>query len=192
MPRISRKIALEGGRFFHVTARGVNGRSIFQDDHDRRAFLQLLRLVVLRHRWRVHAYCLMENHVHLVIETHPARLSTGMHRLLFRHAQRFNERHGRKGHLFGDRYAARVIRSPGYLLNACRYVRWNPVRSGLVSTPSRWPWTGPRADRRRRTGGRDPPLGAATLALCASKPHRTLRGAGRERPASRGGPALLT
>jgi putative transposase len=169
VPRIPRGVALAGGRYFHVTARGVEGRRIFLDDHDRRAFLRLLRLVARRHRWRVHAYCLMDNHVHLVVETRPRLLSDGMHRLLFRHAQRFNERYGRKGHLFGSRFAARVIRRASYLVNACAYVRWNPVRAGRVATPAGWPWGGRYIPPSRRPpAARDPPCHAATLARCAS------------------------
>lgn len=169
MPRVSRRVALEGGRFFHVTTRGVEGRLIFLDDDDRRAFVRLLRMVVVRYGWNVHAYCLMGTHVHLVVETEQPLLSRGMHRLLFCYAQRFNERYGRKGHLFGGRFAARVIRGARYLVSACAYVRWNPVRAGLASTPSGWPWSGAFTQRRLpRRAGRDPPTEAGTLAPCAS------------------------
>ena len=168
VPRIARSIALAGGRYFHVTARGVEGRRIFLDDHDRGAFIALLRLVEVRHRWHVHAYCLMDNHVHLVTETRPERLSRGMHRLLFRYAQRFNERYDRKGHLFAGRFAARVIRGARYLVNACAYVRWNPVRAGLAATPAGWPWSGRHPPRASSVAARDPPSHAATLAPCAS------------------------
>ena len=170
VPRIARRIALEGGRYFHVTARGVEGRLIFLDDEDRRSFVHLLRLVAVREKWSVLAYCLMGTHVHLVVETRPERLSAGMHTLLFRYAQRFNGRYHRKGHLFGDRFAARVIRKARYLENACAYVRWNPVRAGLAVTPAGWRWGG-RFVPRQRAGAlraRDPPLHAATLHRCAS------------------------
>jgi REP element-mobilizing transposase RayT len=169
VPRIARGVALSGGRYFHVTSRGVEGRPVVLDDDDPRAFVGLLKLVAIRFRWRVHAYCLMDNHVHLVVETRPELLSRGMHRLLFRHAQRFNLRYGRKGHLFGDRFSARVIRHLRYLVNACAYVRWNSVRAGLAATPADWRWGGRLLPRRRRLrAGRDPPLHAATLARCAS------------------------
>jgi REP element-mobilizing transposase RayT len=144
MARIARRISTAGGRYFHVTTRGVEQRLIFVDDDDRRAFVRLLAEVVARHGWQLHAYCLMDNHVHLVVETTPLELSRGMHRLLFRYAQRFNARYDRKGHLFAGRFGARVVRSLRYLANACIYVVWNPVRAGLCLTPRAWPWSGGR------------------------------------------------
>lgn len=158
MPRIARRISTEGGRFFHVVTRGVEQRLIFLDDDDRCAFLDLLAEVVARHRWQLHAYCLMGNHVHLVIETTPAELSRGMHRLLFRYAQRFNARYDRKGHLFAGRFGARVVRTLRYLANACIYVIWNPVRVGLCVAPHAWPWSG------GRLLGRGPGVRAGPLA----------------------------
>jgi len=84
----------------------------------------------------------MPNHYHAVIETELERLSAGLHRLNGVHAQRFNERHGRVGHLFQDRFRAWVIRDEAHLLNACLYVRDNPVRARLCATAEQWPWSG--------------------------------------------------
>jgi REP element-mobilizing transposase RayT len=144
MARIARRISTLGGRYFHVTTGGVEQRLIFLDDDDRRLFVRLLREVAARHGWRLHAYCLMGNHVRLVVETTPEELSRGMHRLLFRYAQRFNLRYDRKGHLFAGRFTSRVIRNLRDLVNACIYVIWSPVRAGRCAVPQHWPWSGGR------------------------------------------------
>jgi REP-associated tyrosine transposase len=91
--------------YFHVIARGVAGCAAFEDDHDRRIFLGRLRVCAQDHSWAMHALCLMTTHYHLVLECKRADLSRGLHRLNGRYAQRFNERHGRFGHLFADRFA---------------------------------------------------------------------------------------
>jgi putative transposase len=127
--------------FFHVTARGVDGTSVFRDARDRRGFLELLADAVGRHRWTCHAFCLMTTHYHLIVETGQEDLSTGMHRLNGVHAQRFNRRHGRRGHLFGDRFAAWVIETEEHLQAAASYVLENPVRAGICESPADWPWS---------------------------------------------------
>src|SRR5277367_5602879 len=87
---------------FHLTMRGVDGCTIYADDRDRLRFTRLLRLATGRARWRLLAYCLMRNHFHLVVLAEREPMSRAMHALAFRHAQSFNRRHGRKGHLFQD------------------------------------------------------------------------------------------
>ena len=84
----------------------------------------------------------MDNHYHALIETRLDRLSAGLHRLNGRHAQRFNERHGRVGHLFQDRFFARVLRDDEHLSAACFYIWNNPVRVGLCPQAGDWPWSG--------------------------------------------------
>jgi len=126
--------------FFHVTARGVDGTAIVRDDEDRHGFLELLADAAGHYRWRCHAFCLMDNHYHVVLEATQEDLSNGMHRMNGVHAQRFNLRHGRRGHLFGDRFASWVIATEDHLFAACRYVLENPVRAGLCERPQDWPW----------------------------------------------------
>jgi REP element-mobilizing transposase RayT len=127
---------------YHVTARGVDRRAIYRDDEDRAFFIALLRLVARRHEWVVHAYCLMDNHYHVIVATRLERLSVGFHRLNGTHAQRFNELHGRVGHLFQSRFHARVIRDEAHLADACTYTWNNPVRAGLCDAADQWPWNG--------------------------------------------------
>ena len=127
--------------FFHITARGVDGCPIYEDELDRLRFLRELETSVRRHAWSVHALCLMGNHYHLVLEARCDHLSKGLHRLNGVYAQAFNKRHDRKGRLFGDRFVARVLEDEPGCLRACRYVLLNPVRAGLARTAADWPWT---------------------------------------------------
>ena len=139
MPRMPRN-QLGDGRFFHLYARGVDSMVIFRDRDDRLEFLALLSTAVDRHTWRCHAFCLMDTHFHLVVEAALERISRGMHLLLFRYATRFNRRNRRHGHLFGDRYGARLIESDDALSRTVEYVLHNPVRAGMVATSADWPW----------------------------------------------------
>jgi putative transposase len=128
---------------YHVTARGVERRVITLDDDDRRLFLALLAREVQRHSWDIHAFCLMPNHYHLIVETRLGLLSHGLQRLNGDFAQSFNHRSKRWGHLFGDRFAAFVIEDDAHLRNASAYVLHNPVRAGLCRHAAEWRWSGP-------------------------------------------------
>jgi putative transposase len=139
VPRRPRYLLPDG--FHHVTARGNRGAAIFSDACDRREFLALLEECLDRSGSRCHAYCLMTTHYHLLLEGTVASLSFGLHRLNGIHAQRFNRRHGLKGHLFEDRFYATAIESDGHLLEVCRYLALNPVRAGLCSAPAAWRWS---------------------------------------------------
>jgi putative transposase len=138
---------------YHVASRGTNHSAIFIDDTDRKAFLTLLGKVVVTHEWTCHAFCLMTNHYHLIVETTRERLSRGMHSLNGGYARRFNLRHLRDGHLFRNRYGVYVIESERHLHEACTYVLANPVRAGLCSDPSEWQWSGGSRDWHPDTSG---------------------------------------
>ena len=144
----SPRSALPPAGVYHVTARGVAQCAIFLDDADRASFVQLMRRAAKTWRWKCHAYCLMGNHYHLIVETQLERLSRGLHALNGAHAQRFNRRHVRVGHLFQDRFHARVIRDDEHLADACDYVWNNPVRAGLCSEAHEWDWSGEIAQAR--------------------------------------------
>jgi putative transposase len=143
MPRLARYLLPERG-IFHVTTRGVGRQAISRDDEDRRLFLVLLARAIRRTNWDCHAFCLMPNHHHLIVETHQDLLSVGLRQLNGSYAQAFNERHERTGHLFGDRFAAFVIRDEEHLRAAAEYVLQNPVRAGLCRRADDWPWSAAR------------------------------------------------
>ena len=133
------------GAIYHVTTRGNRGQLIFLDDLDRERFLELLDDVVKRFGWICHAYCLMGNHYHLVIETPDANLSAGMHRLNGLYAQRFNRRHEVEGHLFERRFHAELVTSNAHLLELSRYVPLNPMRAGICRDAAGYRWSSFRA-----------------------------------------------
>ena len=105
----------------------------------------LLEQITMRFGWWIHAYCLMDNHFHVVIETPNADLSAGMERLNGRYAQAFNDSHGLDGHLFQRRFHAVLVESDGHLLELSRYLALNPVKAGLCPTPASWRWGSYRA-----------------------------------------------
>lgn len=129
------------GALYHVTARGNARTDIFLDDTDRTAFLEVYAHVSQRFNWVCHAYCLMSNHYHLVLETPEANLSQGMRQFNGVYTQRFNRRHGRTGHVFQGRFTAILVERDPYLLELCRYVVLNPVRAGMVRSAREWPWS---------------------------------------------------
>ena len=129
------------GAWFHVTARGNECKPIFIDDADRRKFLSLLTTARTRFRLVCHAYCLMGNHYHLVVESVTGRLSRAMQYINGSFGRHFNERHDRAGHLFQGRFKASLIERDTYLLEAVRYVELNPCRANLVSRPEAWDWS---------------------------------------------------
>lgn len=136
------------GAVYHVTSRGNARADIFADSADRQTFLLLLESVVNRFNWIFHAYCLMDNHYHLLIETPDGNLSMGMRHLNGVYTQSFNRRHNSVGHVFQGRFKAVIVEKESHLLELCRYVVLNPVRAGMVSSPQKWRWSSYRA-----TGG---------------------------------------
>jgi len=130
---------------YHVTSRGNARQKIYQDTTDREQFLSILTHVVSRYGWLCHAYCLMDNHYHLMIETPKANLSLGMRHLNGLSTQAFNRRHGRVGHLFQGRYQGILVEKDSHLLELCRYVVLNPVRARAAKQPGAWPWSSYRA-----------------------------------------------
>ena len=124
----------------HVYARGVRKLAIYVDDVDRECYVALLGQVVERQGWRLLAYCLMRNHVHLLVQTPEPNLGAGMCRLHGMHAQAFNKRHRHVGHVFQGRYAAVVVRTDAQLLAVARYIALNPVEAKLCEEAGQWPW----------------------------------------------------
>lgn len=143
---MARPLRIEfSGALYHVTSRGDRREAIFEDDADRETFLEILGQVIEGWNWLCHAYCLMTNHYHLVIETPDANLSKGMRQLNGVYTQASNRRHQRSGHLFQGRYKAILVDTDAYLLELTRYVVLNPLRAGMVENPGEWCWSSYRA-----------------------------------------------
>jgi REP element-mobilizing transposase RayT len=125
---------------YHVTTRSGGPIPIFHDDEDRTLFcIQLIRAIKSA-RWVCRAFCLMSTHYHLLLDIPENGLQHGMHRLNGCYAKWFNRRHGRVGHLFGERYYSGLVESDGHMLQLLRYFALNPVQAGLVTRPSEWYW----------------------------------------------------
>lgn len=139
MPRKPREEVEDGIQ--HVFARGNNRQLLFWDDEDRKRYLELLCQVVWRTRWRCLAYCLMNNHVHLLVQTPYANLGVGMRGLHGNYALLFNRRHGRCGHVFQGRFGSKVIRDDEQLWTVTRYIQRNPIDAGLCAAASEWKWS---------------------------------------------------
>jgi putative transposase len=121
--------------------RGVHRYRIFLDDTDRNELLRLLLLVRARYGWHVLAYCLMDNHYHLLVETPDANLSAGMQWLNARYAEYFNDRYGHAGHVFDRRFRSVVVQDERQLAEQFRYIVLNPVRAGMCERVDMWPWS---------------------------------------------------
>lgn len=138
----------------HVTQRGVNRGAIFVDDEDRRHFLDLLHDAVRAHALHVHAYVMMDNHIHLLLTSHEAgALSAAMRRLGQCYVRAFNQRHRRVGPLWQGRFKSCLVESEAYLMTAYRYIELNPVRAAMVAHAEDHPWSSVHANLGTR---RDP------------------------------------
>jgi putative transposase len=125
--------------------RGNNRASIFNSDEDRSMLLDVIGRAKRRYGWKVHAYCLMSNHYHLLTETPEPNIAAGMQWLNSTYSHRFNEQYERIGHLFQRRYGDGIILTEEHLREVIRYIPLNPVRAGLCKRPEDWPWSSCRA-----------------------------------------------
>ncbi|MDR1807278.1 MAG: transposase [Propionibacteriaceae bacterium] len=139
MPRRDR-LASESG-LYHATMRGVGQQRLFEEDEDYREFLFLMGDVGDLTGVHVLAYCLMTNHVHLLIDLGPAEIATFFRRLSIRYATWFNKKYERSGHLFQGRYRSDPVDDELYLAAAVAYIHLNPVKAGLVEKPEDYPWS---------------------------------------------------
>jgi REP element-mobilizing transposase RayT len=133
------------GALYHVTARGDRREPIYAGDRDRQEFLELLAREVRQQHWLLYAYCLMDNHYHLLLETPEPNLVQGMRRLNGAYAQWFNRRHGFVGHVLQGRYKAILVERDSHLLELARYVVLNPVRANTAREPACYAWSSYRA-----------------------------------------------
>jgi putative transposase len=130
---------------YHVMSRGNACKNIYLNDNDRIGFLSNLKHCIKLHNVICHAYCLMNNHYHLLLETPDGNLSQVMRDINGNYTQSFNVLHKRVGHLFQGRYRAEIIEKETYLIEVMRYVVLNPVRAKLTANPKDWKWSSYRA-----------------------------------------------
>lgn len=130
----------EAGAVHHVFARHNEQRLLFRDDADRRRYLAGLALVVGRFSWQCMSYCLMPNHLHLLVATPMANLGRGMQRLHGDYGRWFADRRRKPGHVFQGRYGAVRVESDEQLWTVARYIALNPVVAGLADDPEAWTW----------------------------------------------------
>ncbi|WP_247682600.1 transposase [Pseudoalteromonas sp. MMG013] len=139
---MARPLRLEfAGALYHVTSRGNERKPIYLEPADFDLFLAQLERVCERFNWYIHAYCLMTNHYHLLVETLEANISAGMRQLNGVYTQSFNRAHCRVGHLFQGRFKSILVDKDEYLLELNRYIVLNPIRANMVETLEQWPWS---------------------------------------------------
>jgi REP element-mobilizing transposase RayT len=169
----------------HVGSRGVDRRTIFEDDDDRRAFLSLLAAAVREGRLRSLNHCLMGNHYHLVVEALDEPLGLVMRDLLGGYARGFNQRHGREGHLFERRFWSACVTSLKHMVALARYAAYNPVAAGLCRAPDEWAWSAHRelvgSAAGRTTSGSSRPSSTSASERCASSARRSTQNGGGRR-----------
>lgn len=129
------------GAFYHVFSRGDQKQPIFFIDEDRSFFLKCLRKACEKYGAVIHAYCLMPNHFHLFLETPDGNLSRMMHFMITNYTVHINRKHKRHGHVFQGRYRSVLVDGMTYAKELSRYIHLNPVRSGIVDSPERFPWS---------------------------------------------------
>ena len=126
---------------YHVMVRGINSQDIFEDDEDRLFFLNVIKDCKEISRFKLYGFCLMSNHVHLLLETGEEPLGQIMKRIGSRFVYWYNWKYQRTGHLFQDRYKSETVEDQSYFLTVLRYILQNPVKAGLVKQPGNYRWS---------------------------------------------------
>ncbi|MFJ5623538.1 REP-associated tyrosine transposase [Peribacillus loiseleuriae] len=129
------------GAMYHITCRGNRRADIFYDDYDCLSYLHYLEETRMKYFFHLHAYCLMTNHLHLLLETKDDPTGIIMRKLNSRYAISFNKRHNLDGHVFQGRYHAVIIESPEHFTNTSRYIHLNPVKANIVQKPEQYKWS---------------------------------------------------
>ena len=133
------------GAFYHLMLRGNDGQKIFFSDTDQCRMCLLIQQGVERYGHRIHAFCFMNNHIHLLVQVAHIPISKIVHNLAFRYSQDINRRYSKIGHLFQGRFKSILLEESGYFLKLVRYIHMNPVRAKLVSKPEDYQWSGHKA-----------------------------------------------
>lgn len=129
------------GAFYHVTSRGNEGKAVFKSPRDREKFCEYLQTATERYQAAVHAFCLMDNHYHLLLETPLGNLPQIMRHINGAYTTYFNVKRARSGHLFQGRYKAILVEKDEYAKALSRYIHLNPVRAEMVASPEDYPWS---------------------------------------------------
>lgn len=137
--RVPREKSASG--IYHVMLRGINRQTIFEDDEDRETFIGTVNTFQGDSNYKVYAYCLMDNHVHLLIHELDDSISTAIKRIAARYVYWFNRKYGRCGHLFQGRFKSEVVEDDRYFLTVLRYIHQNPLRAGLARDMDPCQWT---------------------------------------------------
>lgn len=139
MPRRARKQSSTG--IYHVIMRGINRQSIFEDNEDREKLIE----VIARYRemscYKLYAYCLMGNHIHMLLQEQSEPVGVAMKRISSSYVMWFNKKHGRCGHLFQERFKSEIVDTDGYFLTVLRYIHQNPIKAKMVEDLSHYPWS---------------------------------------------------
>ena len=121
-------------KIYHIIIKGIDDQNIFYDNQDRNMFLNHLKTSQEKFKFKIYSYCLMSNHVHLVIKSEKELLSKSIQSLLIKYVNYFNKKYQRKGHLVQDRFKSKIVESRKYFLDVCRYVHRNPEKAGISKT----------------------------------------------------------
>lgn len=139
MARVPRTALPDG--YFHVSCRGVASRLVFPDGEHRSVLLEYLWSSVRRHGLTCYAACVLSTHYHVVLAASRVSLSSSLHWLNWRYAWWFNKQHEEFGHVFAERFSARVVDGEDRIFETCAYVLLNPVKAGLCERVEDWPWS---------------------------------------------------
>jgi putative transposase len=135
-----KRLVIVGG-MYHLWARRVDRWPLFIDADDYRRYISLLARTVRQFHWELLSFCLMPNHIHLLVRIREPNLSEGMQWLQQNYVRHFNDRHDRKGRLFESRFKDKLVADEVYFATLIPYIEQNPVRAGLAATPEEWPWS---------------------------------------------------
>ncbi|MGI5880031.1 MAG: REP-associated tyrosine transposase [Syntrophomonadaceae bacterium] len=139
MPRQQRLRSSSG--YYHIMLRGNERKNIFNSDGDKQRFLEILFEKKQEGRFHMHAFCLMDNHIHLMISEGSEDIAKVMKRITVSYVYYFNKKYKRVGHLFQDRYKSEVVEQDSYVLSLARYIHQNPVKAGMVKRPDDYKWS---------------------------------------------------
>jgi len=139
MPRQARKKSETG--IYHIMIRGINRQNIFEDDEDYLKFIHTIQKNKEKCGFELYGYCIMGNHVHLLLREDKEPFSLTMQRICSRFVYWYNSKYNRLGHLFQERFKSEVVENEGYLITVLRYIHQNPMKAGITSSPEGYKWT---------------------------------------------------